>query len=146
MVDQQRDELIKSIYGIGEYRLAKEYQHLPKEFTDWAQMTPGQKDAHIDNVLLYKPRKNRGLDASLQKCVEVLDLEKRLAVVLTKEEAAKILKKSAIVSDEGSVLTLQNNKYCVTENKMCSLLSANQQQVSFAVVKHLRKITLHAPI
>ena len=51
IVHQQRSELTKAIYGMGEYRLCSEFQHLSTTPKVWAEKTPQQKEAHVQLVL-----------------------------------------------------------------------------------------------
>ena len=47
---QQENEMIKSIFKMGEYRLAKEFSHLEVDPSEWCQKTRPQKDAYIKKV------------------------------------------------------------------------------------------------
>ncbi|XP_028403982.1 uncharacterized protein LOC114526581 [Dendronephthya gigantea] len=43
----QQEELQKAVYGMGEYRLSKDFQHLAKKLNQWVEMSAAQRNTHM---------------------------------------------------------------------------------------------------
>lgn len=51
VVVQQKNEFIKALYGMGEYRLSPEYANVAVDPLRWSQMTREQKAAYVKKVI-----------------------------------------------------------------------------------------------
>ena len=51
VIDQQLEELVKGIYGMGEYRLVGELSSYQVDLVRWVSMTKDQKKALVKKVM-----------------------------------------------------------------------------------------------
>ena len=107
VVNAQSEELVKAIYGMGEYRLDSQYRHLQVDQLQWFEMEPHQRQAFADKVLLYN-------DPCRNFILEVPDLD--IPTVSNKALCDMWKRASVLVSKEQSHY-LQNGCYCVTDQK-----------------------------
>ena len=69
VVQPHLDELVKTIYQMGGYRLSADYNHLEVDPLQWTQMTSQQRDAKIKkrSLVVSFPAEGR-MRPSLENC------------------------------------------------------------------------------
>ena len=116
VVEDQRDELIKAIGCMGEYRLAEEFKEKAVSPSQWSQMTTEQRKENTKKVLHMKPENlgRRVQFACEVNCMSVpvseCDLEDLPSAVVK-----DIWARANIILERYNVIQLENFTFCVTE-------------------------------
>ena len=110
IVQREKEELTKAIYGMGEYRLASEYKSLQLESTQWFQMTREQREDYRDKVLgLATPNRIR------KPAVTIEEIKHNLP--MPHHALKQIWEKAASIIDKYDVIPLENSFFCVPEEE-----------------------------
>ena len=115
LVIPQERELVKAIYGHGEYRLAPSFKHLEVHPLKWNTMTEEQKQNQIKRVFLCKVHClkekpiQRKLSLEPEECFSLLP---SLPTVLVKQ----LWKAAEITCSYHKINELQNGHFCIAED------------------------------
>lgn len=113
VIQQQEQEYIKAIYGMGEYRLAPEFQAYSVTPLAWSQKTPEQQRQHVQKVLkvpLCSSSNQIQPTTRLSISVEECGVSSVAAGFLN-----QIWHESEIILSHHKVIDLGGGSYCVTE-------------------------------
>ena len=107
--DQQLEELVKGIYGIGEYLLDEELSSYQVDPVRWVSMTANQRKALVEKVM----------------CINIKDFKQtlydnntlNLSISLKKCALINVLlwKKTKFLISNRTVIQLINGDFCVTD-------------------------------
>ena len=104
--DQQLEELVKRIYGIGEYRLVEELSSYQVDPVRWVSMTTVQRKALVMCDFEQTPYDNNTLSISLKECA--------LINVLPLSTLEGLWERTKFLISNRSVIQLINGDFCVT--------------------------------
>ena len=116
--DQQLEELVKGIYGIGEYRLVEELSSYQVDPVRWVSMTTDQRKALVEKVMCINikdfertPYDNTtlNLSISLKECVVIN--------VLPLGTLEGLWERTKFLISNRSVIQLINGDFCVTDTE-----------------------------
>ena len=111
--DQQLEELVKGIYGIGEYRLVEELSSYQVDPVRWVSMTTDQRKALVEKVMCINitPYDNNtlNLSISLKECA--------LINVLPLRALEGLWERIKFLISSRSVIQLINGDFCVTDTE-----------------------------
>ena len=113
VIQQQEQEYIKAIYGMGGNRLAPEFQAYSVTPLAWSQKTPEQQRQHVQKVLkvpLYSSSNQVQPTTRLSISVEECGVTSFAAGFLN-----QIWHESEIILSHHKVIDLGGGSYCVTE-------------------------------
>ena len=98
--DQQLEELVKGIYGIGEYRLVEELSSYQVDPVRWVSMTTDQRKALVEKVM----------------CINIKDFERTPYDnnVLPLSALEGLWERTKFLISNRSVIQLINGDFCVT--------------------------------
>ena len=114
MIQQQEQEYVKAIYGMGDYWLAPEFQAYSVTSFAWSQKTPEQQRRHVHKVLNVIVQSNSNYE-------ETVDFSRGLWGY----QCRRGIFKSNLAQSRNHCLSLQSNPdlgqgaYCVTEFGNC---------------------------
>ena len=116
--DQQLEELVKGIYGIGEYRLVEELSSYQVDPVRWVSMTTDQRKALVEKVMCINikdfertPYDNNTLNLSifLKECA--------LIIVLPLSTLEELWERTKFLISNRSITQLINGDFCVTDTE-----------------------------
>ena len=101
--DQQLEELVKGIYGIGEYRLVEELSSYQVDSVRWVSMTTDQRKALVEKVM----------------CINIKDFERTPYDnnVLPLSALEGLWERTKFLISNRSVIQLINGDFCVTDTE-----------------------------
>lgn len=116
MVEDQRDELIKAIGCMGEYRVAEEFKEKAVSQSQWSQMTTEQRKEYTKKVLHMMPE---NLGRRVQFAVEDNCMSVPLSECNLEDLPSAVVKdiwaQANIILEKYNVIQLENSTFCVTE-------------------------------
>ena len=101
--DQQLEELVKRIYGMGEYRLVEELSSYQVDPVRWVSMTTDQRKALVEKVM----------------CINIKDFERTPYDnnVLPLSALEGLWERTKFLISNRSVIQLINGDFCVTDTE-----------------------------
>ena len=116
VVEDQRDELIKAIGCMGEYRLAEDFKEKTVSPSKWSQMTTEQRKEYTKKVLHMKPQ---NLGARAQSACDVDSMSVPVSKCDLEDLPSAVVKdiwaQANIILEKYNVIKLENATFCVTE-------------------------------
>ena len=130
VVVQQKNEFIKALYGMGEYRLCPEYANVAVDPLRWSQMTQEQKAAYVKKAIgggltVAEPSEDLGL-----KEISISTAESGLPNQLASQVLADIWKRAQIILSRYKVIPLEKGNFCVTEDDKAFTVEAKKARIT----------------
>ena len=113
---RQENELVKAVRGLGEYRLAENFQELHIPENDWQEMTEDQRRARVKKIFNF-PVENVAYKVEIQHEKQLLiRLEEITNVInLPFYVLKKIWRSAEYILNHGSTTLLPKGNFCVTD-------------------------------
>lgn len=133
LVIPQERELVKAIYGHGEYRLATPFKNLEVHLLKWATMTEQQKQNQINRVFLcrmhsyYEKPILKKLSLEPEECFSLLS---SLPRALIKE----LWKAAEITISYHKIDELPNGHFCIAEDEKAYILQETSKGFFLSVL------------
>ena len=123
IVKQQEEELTKAIFGMGEYRLSKEFKSLQLDKAQWFQMSFAQKESYRNKVFMFNAKKRK-----MSPCPRYEDIDFCIPTI-SAQRLRGIWEKAAVLMETEKVIPLENGNFCVTdEDKVFHIEQMSQQR------------------
>ena len=123
IVKPQEDELTKAIFGMGEYRLSREYKNLQLGKAQRFQMSLAQKESYRSKVFMYtigkKVKSPRLHYEDIEFCLPTISAQM----------LKQMWQRAAVTMETENIIPLENGNFCVTEeDRVCHIEKLSQQR------------------
>ena len=116
VVTLQKNEFVKALYGMGDYRLAPQYANLGVDPVRWSQMTYAQRSAYTKKVLGEGLVADASADDVSSKKLSISIEESGLSGQLAAQVLADIWGGADVILTRYKVIPSDNGNFCVTES------------------------------
>lgn len=126
VVQSQQNELIKAIYGCGEYRLSKDYEHFEISPQKWKSMTNFQRINYTNKVLQCKiPEENKQKVITRMLSIQPQDCTENL-YSLPPTIVEQLWKNPEMMLSNDYVRELENGSFCIAEDDNAYIIKQNK--------------------